>query len=196
MGTLSEHCYAFPLIGGILAIIALFTPAAYYAYPLTDMGYGMLVWMWGFVMRRNLGVSRIYFFNAVLGEEPDIFGTEFFGFLTSIVSTSAIAIAAFILIITAQRVKHGKMSDDKASIIWALMALIIIGACIFWIITVEYYYGVYTGSLKKGYPKIVKYIFEGAETDQFSFWAFFNPSIGIILPFIAATIALIGVYVK
>ena len=122
--------------------------------------------------------------------------TEFFGFLTSIVSTSAIAIAAFILIITAQRVKHGKMSDDKASIIWALMALIIIGACIFWIITVEYYYGVYTGSLKKGYPKIVKYIFEGAETDQFSFWAFFNPSIGIILPFIAATIALIGVYVK
>jgi len=196
MGNLSEHSYAFAMIGGILALISLVFPAAYYAYPLTDMGYGMLVWMWGFAMLRHMGESRIYFFNADLGEQADIFGAEFFGFLTSITCTSAIIFSGIVLIITAQKVKHGNMSDETGSKVWAIMALIIIGSCIFWIITVEYYYGVYTGTLKRGYPKIVKYIFRSGKTEQFSFWAFFNPTIGIILPFIAAGIALIGVYVR
>ena len=67
-------------------------------------------------------------------------------------STVIIAASALILIRTAQKVKHGNMDEDKAAKIWAISALIIIGATIMWIISAEYYYGLYSGNIKRGYP--------------------------------------------
>ena len=196
MGKLSENVHAFPFIAGVIAIIALVCPAAFYVIPQQDMGYGILVWMFGLAIYREKGGSKVYFMNIPLDETVDIFGAEFFGFLTSMVCTATIAIAALILIKTAQSVKHGNMDEDKAAKIWAVMALLIIGATIAWIISAEYYYGTYSANIDKGYPTIVKHIFGSGSTSQFGFWAFFSPSFGIYGAFIAAGIALIGVYVK
>ena len=197
MGNLSEHAYAFPFIAGIIAIIALVCPAAYYSTPSgSNMGYGILVWMFGLVVYRNKGQSRIYWFNTDAGEYVDIFGTEFFGFITSMACTAVIAMSAIVFMITAQRVKHGSMGEDKAAKVWAIMAILMIVASITWLISVEYYYGIYSANIDKGYPAIVKFIFGSGKTTQFGFWSFFSPTFGIIGPLLAAAIALIGVYVK
>jgi len=196
MGKLSENCHAFPFLAGVIAIIALVCPAAFYSISGSGMGYGILVWMFGLAIYRNKGASKVYFLNTPLDQTVDIFGTEFFGFLSSMLCTFTIAISALILISTAQKVKHGNMDEDKAAKIWAIMAFLIIGASIAWLISVEYYYGLYSANISKGYPSIVKHIFGSGRTSHFGFWAFFSPSFGIFGPFIAAGFALLGVYVK
>lgn len=195
MGKLSESCYAFPILGGFIALLGLVCPAAYYYFQ--EMGYGEFVWVWGAVIYRLKGTSRIYFLNTDISQgNADVFGTELFGFLTALITTLGIAISSLILIITAQRFKHNKIKEGTATKIWLIAVLTMIGVCIFWIIAVEYYYGVYTAHIARGYPSIVKLIFGSQRTKQFSFWSFFNPSFGIILPFIGAGIAAIGIYVR
>jgi len=194
MGKLSENCYAFPILGGIIALISLVCPAAYYYFQ--DMGYGIFVWVWGVAIYRNKGTSRIYFLNTDSSEPVDMFGTEIFGFMIALITTLAIAISSLMLIATAQKFKHNKINEGTAVKIWAIAALTIIGASLFWLIAIEYYYGVYTANIDRGYPSIVKLVFGSERTKHFSFWSFFNPSFGIVLPLIGAGIALIGIYVK
>ena len=146
--------------------------------------------------KKNKGESKIYWFNTEASETANIFGSEFFGFLVAMVPTVTLALSAGIFIITAQKVKHGKMMEGNAAKLWALMAILIIASMIFWLIAVEYYYGIYSANISKGYPSIVKHIFGDRRTSQFGFWSFFNPTFGVYGPFLAAGIALIGVYVK
>jgi hypothetical protein len=189
MGNLSEHSYAFPFAAGVLTIIALFTPAAYF---ISDdmMFYGMYVWMFGILVRREGGHMSVRIYNREWEDFVEYWGLELFGVIPSMVCTGLIVISAIVFMSTAQKTKRGKMDEDKAAKLWAFFAIIQIGATIFWIIWIEYYYaGVYqivSGNIKMAPP----------EPGHIGFWAFFNPGFGTIGMFLSATLALIGVYVK
>ena len=189
MGNLSEHAYAFPFAAGILTIIALFTPAAYFIADDT-MFYGIYVWMWGMLITRGWGHMDIRIFNRNWEDFVEYWGLELFGIIPCLVSTGLIMFVAIVFLSTAQKTKRGKMDEDKAANLWGLFAIIQIGATIFWIIWIEYYYaGVYQivlGNIKMVPPK------EG----HIGFWALYNPGFGVIGMFLSATLALIGVYVK
>ena len=139
MGNLSDHCYAFPFIGGVLTIIALLCPTAYY---ISDdlMWYGTYVWMWGLSISRELGHSEILLFRR----KPDVFvqvwGLEIFGIMPSLICTIGLALCAIILIGTAQKVKHNNMNENLAVKIWILMAILLTSLTISWIIAMEFYY--------------------------------------------------------
>ena len=189
MGTLSEHCYAFPVLGGIITIIALLTPAAHYISDDT-MYYGIYVWMWGLLMRRELGHISMKIFNRRWDDFVEYWGLELFGIVPSMVCTVLIALGSIVLLRTAQKVKKGKMDEDKAAKLWTIVALINIGATIFWIIWIEFYYaGVYQIILGQ-------IVMSAPEEGHTGFWAFYNVGFGVIGVFIGAAIALIGVYVK
>ena len=189
MGDLSDHCYAFPFLGGVLTIIALLCPVAYF---ISDevMWYGTYIWMWGLSISRELGRSEILLFRR----RPDLFfqtyGLEIFGIIPSLISTIGLVFCAFILISTAQKVKHNNMDEDLAAKIWVIMSILITSLTIFWIISMEFYYADFFEVV------LGKIIVRGVSGDQFGFWAYFNPSFGLIAIFISAGITLIGVYVK
>ncbi|MFX1394161.1 MAG: hypothetical protein ACFFAH_11350 [Promethearchaeota archaeon] len=189
MGTLSEHCYAFPFLAGVLTLIALITPAAHYISDDT-MYYGIYVWMWGLLVVRDRGHSNFKVFNREWEDFVQYWGLELFGIVPSLICTGMIIVGSLVFIWTAQKVKAGNMDEDKAAKIWAFFAILNIGLTIFWIIWIEYYYaGVY--QIIAGEIRIVN-----PEEDHIGFWAFYNLGFGVIGVFLGAAIALIGVYVK
>ena len=184
------YSWIFPLIGGLLAIGALFTPAAYHIT--NDVMYdGIYIWMWGLIIYDGYIHGAIFIFQR----EPEFFlsnlSHEFYGIFTSMISTFGILLSGIGLIITAKKVKNQRMKPKVASVLWVIFSLILIAVAIFWIITASIYYSdLY---LPRDQLKYENNLFED---EDFTFWAYFNPGFCLIGVFIAAGISLIGDLIK
>jgi len=188
----SERAYSwiFPLIGGLLAIGALFTPAAYHIT--NDVMYdGIYIWMWGLIIYDG------YIFGAyfIFQQRPDLFLTnwsrEIYGIVTSMISTLGILLSGIGLIITAKKVKNQRMKPEVASVLWIIFSIIIILSAVFWMFTANIYYSdLYLPRDQLDYENDL------FEHENFTFWAYFNPGFCLIGVFIAAGISFIGVLLK
>lgn len=64
MTDIRDYTWAFPIVGGVLALIALLTPAAYIGIP----GNSMSVWMWGLISIQSYGYGSVTNFTQDPGE--------------------------------------------------------------------------------------------------------------------------------
>ncbi|MFX1389792.1 MAG: hypothetical protein ACFE9Z_07015 [Promethearchaeota archaeon] len=64
MGDIKEKAWAFPVVGGIIALIALLTPASY----ISEYYVSMYVWMWGLFSVQVYGYGGYTRFTADPGE--------------------------------------------------------------------------------------------------------------------------------
>jgi len=64
MGDIRDYAWAFPIVGGTLALIALLTPAAY----INIAGNSMYVWMWGLISVQSYGYGSATQFTEDPGE--------------------------------------------------------------------------------------------------------------------------------
>ena len=185
-----SYSWIFPLIGGLLAIGALFTPAAYHIE--NDVMYdGIYIWMWGLIFCDGYIYGAIFIFQR----EPDLFlnhiSHEIYGIITSMISTFGIFLSGIGLIITANKVKNQRMKPKVASRLWVIFSLILVAAAIFWIITASIYYSdLY---LPRDQFEYENKLFEH---ENYHFWAYFNPGFCLIGVFIAAGISFIGALPK
>jgi len=184
------YSWIFPLIGGLLAIGALFTPAAYHIF--NDVMYdGIYIWMWGLIIYDGYIYGAIFIFQR----EPDLFlsnwSREFYGIITSMISTLGILLSGIGLVVSAKKVKDQRMDPKTASVLWVIFSLILVAAAIFWIITASIYYSdLYLPRDQLDYENDL------FEDENFHFWAYFNPGFGLIGVFIAVGISFIGVLLK
>jgi hypothetical protein len=115
--SIKEYDWAFPLVGGIIALIALLTPAAYYS---TFSG-SMNVWMWGLFSIYAYGYGSISTFTQDPGE-----------LFISISSSILVLISIIVIISKANKTRN---YGDKSKWLGASISLII--GTIFWIVGME-----------------------------------------------------------
>jgi len=120
-----EYILTIPIISGILAIIAILTPALY--------GNTFFSWIWGLNIV-TYGSSYIY-----AAAEPL---TLYLGFL----ATLLILIGGGILIITVYRFKKHFVKKDKLGLYWIISGFLIIGGVLFYLI-IQLIYMITAGNL-------------------------------------------------
>jgi len=184
------YSWIFPLIGGLLAIGALFTPAAYHIY--NDVMYdGIYIWMWGLIVYDGYIYGAIFIFQQEPASLLSNLYHERYGIITAMISTFGILLSGIGLIFTANKVRNRSMKPKLASVLWIIFSLILILAAIFWMITASIYYSdLHLPSNNLDYEN------DRFEDDDFTFWAFFNPGFGLIGVFLAAGISFIGALLK
>lgn len=175
------------MLGGILAIGALFTPAAYHIS--NDVMYdGFYIWMWGLIVYDGY----IYGTSFIFQQRPELFldhwTEEFSGIVPSMISTFGILFSGIGLICTAKKIKDQKMKPRIASVLWFVFSLILILSAIFWIFTANMYYS--DLHLPRSQLEDENDLFE---EENFTFWAYFNPGFCLIGVFLAAGINFFGI---
>ena len=190
------YSWIFPLIGGLIAIGSLFTPAAYHLFD--DINYdGIYIWMWGLIFYKGYKYGAIFIFQKNPESLRDNLASEFFsvrdifGIVTSLISTLAILMCGIGLVSTAKKVKHLKMKVRVASRYWIVLSINMLVFAIFWMYTANLYYtSMHLPSSELDWENDL------FEHKDFRFWAYFNPGFGIIGVFLAAGITFIGISLK
>ncbi|MFX0018301.1 MAG: zinc ribbon domain-containing protein [Promethearchaeota archaeon] len=171
-----DYIWIIPLIAGILAIVSLLAPAAYfnfrfYAYSIMDN-----LWLWGLYAAPPYG-SPVEFVPSPLVMIP------------SIVTTALIAVSGILLIVFAAK---GKSGSDLLPVrnVSIITGILILASEILWLILVPLFFPieVYWGGLPPSY--------------EITFWSIsyygihimtiHNVGFGIIGGFIAAALSFIG----
>ena len=155
-----------PLLGGVLSLIALLTPATYINIYEFDYQIDFYVWMWG------LGSMRSYYAY----EDSSYTNTQFTDninlLIPSIICSILVFIFAVFLIGSANSIRTGKKEFFKSRKgFYAVSVLLIITTAV-WMIVYE----------------VVSYI----EVSQ-SWWDVMDPGFGVIGIFLGATISIIGI---
>ncbi|GAF96295.1 unnamed protein product, partial [marine sediment metagenome] len=115
------YSWIFALIGGLLAIGSLFTPAAYHLFD--DVNYdGIYIWMWGLLVYDGHIYGDILIFQQRPYSFPYNWYTEIYGIVTSMISTLAILMCGIGLVITAKKVKNLQMKANVASTLWIIFS--------------------------------------------------------------------------
>ena len=161
-----DYIWIIPLVAGVLAIIAIFTPTAHF-------GSGGVTWDW---LMWDLTTMR------VIGYEPiSVFMYELDFIIPSIITTSAILLSAVNLFILSNTTRKRNLNTKDFILMSIISAVLSISIMIYYSIAMgtAFYDGV---------------IIEGITFPAgFHFWVEFRPSFGIFLPFISAILSFVGV---
>lgn len=165
MGKGYEYVWSIPLIGGILAIIAVLTPVAYFG----EMGVSWNWWMWNLIV---LGVGGY-------GSES-IFISEMDFVIPSLITTGIMILSIISLLSLAAKARARKLDVKNFESVSILIGALIIGITIYYLIAMDSAF--YDGLVIEGVPFPAGY----------HFWQLFSPSFGVIGPFLTAILAFVG----
>jgi hypothetical protein len=161
-----DFVWIFPLIAGICTVIAILTPTATFSYP----GMSWSWWMWDLSVMTYIGYPPLAFFISDL---------DFI--VPSIITTSAMLLSVVNLFTLSGTTKKRKLNTKDFILMSLISALLSIGIMIYYAFSVAFAFN--DGLLV-----------EGAEFPPgFHFWIEFDPSFGIILPYISAILSFIGI---
>jgi len=180
LGEIKDYIWPLPSIGGIISIIAILCPAAYFTYGNPDFIFGLRFvefWMWNLTYNSIFGWSFGLGFG-IYGGSFDIFlNFTFSSLITGIVFSCIIILVSSFTIFYANQVRKRKMEPSKAIKFWFLFAIIMITSVIGWMLAQEFL--IQQNSTYNDMP--------------FSFWTHFTPGFGVIGPIIAALLILINI---
>jgi len=167
------YIWIFPLIAGILVILAILTPTAYFSY----MGVTWNWWMWNLTTLGVIGYDSVSLF---------ITDTDFI--THSIVSTGVTLLSAVNLLILFISTRKRNLDTKKFGLKLIISAVLSIGIMIYYMIAMDIaliamdiaFYGGLT-------------IEDTTFTAGYHFWDVFNPGFGIIALFLSAVLSFIGV---
>ena len=162
----SDYIWVIPLVAGLLAILAILTPTAYFNQMVVSWSW----WMWDLTTMGVTGYDSI-----------SLFISEWDFIIVSIITTSAILLSVVNLLILAITTKKRKLNTQNFGLMSIIGAVLSIGIIIYYMIAMDIAF--YDGVTVDG----------TAFPAGYHFWDLFNPSFGIILPFISATLSFIGV---
>ncbi len=157
MKEIKKLVWIFPLIGGIITLIALLTPAAYFIYRSPSFTSDFYLWMC------NLYFSHRFEFGIYTTIIE--FDTQLIGLIPSIILSLIITILSILTITTAIKCRKGTMNIN---ISWMVSAVVIIIATIIWMIMMEVsrrvlYGHQFWGIFNPGFGVIVPFIGAGLE---------------------------------
>ena len=160
------YIWIFPLIAGILVILAILTPTAYFSY----MGVTWNWWMW------NLTTLGVIGYDSV-----SLFITDVDFIMPSIVSTGVTLLSAVNLLILFSSTRKRNLDTKKFGLKLIISAVLSIAIMIYYMIAMDIaFYGGLT-------------IEDTTFTAGYHFWDVFNPGFGIIALFLSAVLSFIGV---
>ena len=119
MGGIKDYLWLFPIISGILSIIGILTPIAYFESYFN-------IWMWGLVHAR------------LFGRQPE-FIEENLILYTGIVVSIIVLLISFALIITGFLYRQGYLDDRKISKVWISFGIIIITSTVISAVSLDFY---------------------------------------------------------
>ena len=169
---LREYIWALPLIGGILILISIFTPA-YSAnmYPVEEY-----YWMCGlnYVSVSGYGSQSLF----IAAEEPTRYTMPIF--LSGLIPLITILICSVALAISANSVRTGRTLSKHRENLWIVMGITLIIAPIIFIIAIDYTIMAY-----------LEYQL-GPIPPSLDFWDVYDPGFAVIAPFIGAVLSIAG----
>ncbi len=130
MGENKNSIWALPLIGGILALIGLLTPAASYSSYYNTMQF----WMWGLMSVRLYDYYEGYLTVTQFTESPVEIGL-------SIISTVIILVSAILLISKA----NSSRKNGVSGVGWLSPSILMMLGTIIWMVGLEIYSQIYSG---------------------------------------------------
>jgi hypothetical protein len=180
LGEIKDYIWQLPSIGGIISIIAILCPAAYFEYGnpyIFDFIYVEL-WMWNLTYSSVRGWVFGLGFGYYSSSGIDIYlNFNYFSLIFGLVFSCIIIIVSSLTIFYANQVRKRKIKPSKAIKLWFLFAIIMITSVIGWMLAQEFF--IQQTSIYKDMP--------------FSFWTHFTPGFGVIGPIIAALLILINI---
>ncbi len=169
---LREYIWTLPLVGGVLMLISVFTPA-YSAnlYPVEEY-----YWMWGlnYVSVSGYGSQTIF----IAAEEPIRYTMPIF--LSGLIPFIMILICSVALVISANAVRTGRTISKHRENLWIVMGISLIIAPIIFIIGIDYTIMAYLEYQLGPIPPSV------------DFWDVYDPGFAVIAPFIGAVLSIAG----
>jgi hypothetical protein len=172
-----DYIWALPLIGGILTLISLLTPAFY----IDQMGIEEYYWLWGLFHVSITGYDSRTAFIAT--EDPSRYTMPIF--LSGLIPAIMIFISSIMLIVSSNSVRKGRTELKNHENGWIAMGLLMIVASIIYIIAIDITminYAKYQFEEIYGYPP----------PSLPDLWDVYDPSFAIIAPFIGAGLSMIG----
>lgn len=185
MGEIKDYLWPLPSIAGIISIIAILCPAAYFTYgnpnPIFGLSY-IELWMWNLTnysfRRWGLGLAFGSHSSSSHSGSIDIsLNINNFSLLFGFVFSCIIIIVSSLTIFYANQVRKRKIKPSKVIKLWFLFAIIMINSVIGWMLSQEFF--IQQNSTYNDMP--------------FSFWTHFTPGFGVIGPIIAALLILINI---
>ncbi|MFW9821830.1 MAG: hypothetical protein ACFFE4_02785 [Candidatus Thorarchaeota archaeon] len=160
-----EYIWLFPAFSVFFMILALITPTAYFDI----MGVSWTWWMWNLTL---MGVSG-------LGSEF-VFIPEIDFIIPSLITTCFMIF--FIIILTSLTINTRKRMLDtrRFELVSILIGILLLGVTIYYLSAVDIAF--YDGLVIEGAPF----------PEGYHFWEVFNPSFGVIGPFLSAILLFIG----
>jgi uncharacterized paraquat-inducible protein A len=165
MGKAFEYVWSIPLIGGILALIALLTPVASF----NVMGVSWDWWMWTLSV---MGVSG-YGTESVFISDVDFI-------IPSLITSMVMILSILLLFSIAAKARTRKFDLKNFESISIITGVLLIGTMIYYLIAMDNAF--FDGMVIEGVP------FPAG----LRFWEVFNPGFGVIGPFLTVVFAFIG----
>ena len=165
MGKNYEYVWSIPLLGGILAIIAVLTPVASF----NVMGVSWNWWMW------NLSVMGVSGFGS-----ESVFISDVDFLIPSLITTSIMILSIISLLSLAAKARKRKFDLKNFESTSIIIGFLLIGITIYYLLAIDSAF--YDGLVVEGVP------FPAG----LHYWEVFNPSFGVIGPFLSATLAFVG----
>ena len=126
MKDIYEYIWSFPLIGGLLSISALLTPAAFFI----ESSYIFNLWMWG--------LTSLEFTDPYFGSYREIAFVENIFILTpSVIISIIIGVSSIVLIFSAITCKRKIKAGSIIKSYWLTPTILILTSTIGWIINIE-----------------------------------------------------------
>ncbi len=172
-----DYIWTLPIIGGILALISVLTPAHY----ANEFGIEGNYWMWGIYHLSIPGYESETVF--MLNEDPSQYTIPIF--FSGLIPALMILIVSIMLIASSNTVRTGRTDIKNIENGWIGMGIMMIVASIIYIIAIDI-----------TWMNMVKYIYEQEFGPYPSggpgFWDTFNPGFAVIAPFIGGGLAIVG----
>ena len=173
-----EYIWALPILGGVIGIISLFTPA-HHAY---DFGISTNVWMWGLYNRSAPDYSEIGFIYTVYAR-TDVFPLQYTLslFLSGLIPAILILISSITLIASSNAVRTGKRDIKKVVNVWIGMGIMMIIASTIYIIAIDI-----------AWMNLWEHVYGPSYPTYPTFWDTFDPGFAVIAPFLGASFSIVG----
>jgi len=162
----SDYIWVIPLVAGLLVVLAIITPTAYF----NTMGVFWNWWMWDFTTMGVVGFESISLFIS----DGDII-------IVSIITTCAMLLSVVNLLILSSTTRKRNLNTKDFELMSIISAVLSICIMLYYMIAMDIAF--YDGLT----------IEDTTFSAGYHFWDLFNPSFGIILPFISATLSFFGV---
>ena len=181
MGEIKDYIWPLPSIAGIISIIAILCPAAYFTYgnPYSFFSLRYVeLWMWNLTHTYMGGWGFGFITGYHSSSGIDLFlDLNHFNLIFGLVFSCIIIIVSLLTIFYANQVRKRNIKPSKAIKLWFLFAIIMITSVIGWMLSQEFF--IQQTSTFNDMP--------------FSFWTHFTPGFGVIGPIIAALLILINI---